>query len=110
MTMQYLFGEIDSLEMGICFHRIWLLTQIVKQNFIGLPNEDLLDQQHAEELEGYCPRKLLTDLFISFGTVGPQWVKYYRYWTETDLEYRIFLIKYRGKMNELRKKLLTVKY
>lgn len=107
MTMQYLLGELDALELGVCVRRFWLRLKGVCskcdesdwfETFGNGKISFLPSDCPANWTTKFCPRKLLADLFITMGTLGTPF-KFYLFWSEDDLEYRGFLISY-GKGHE----------
>ena len=104
MTMQYLCGELDALELGVCFRQGWLalkgLCRKIRnsdffQNF-GNGQMYFIPDCCPASVTPFCPRKLLADIFIVCGTLGPNPINYYQFWSKDDLEYRGYLISYGG--------------
>jgi len=97
MTMQYLCGELDALELGMCVRRLKLFCENMHHwtsKLFGSFDNGQIWCPCPVNTTTFCPRKLLADLFIEFGTLGPDPLNYYRYWSNDDLEYRRFLLRY----------------
>jgi len=93
LTLQYLLDELDSLELGVCFTKYNYALEYLSAAITGRScPEKVFDIREMSRKAPCCAyHSLLSDLFITLGTKGPEFMKFYHYWTEVDLEYRFSL-------------------
>lgn len=115
LTLQYLLDELDSLELGVCFTKYNYALEYLSAAITGRScPEKVFDIREMSRKAPCCAYHSLlslgldwltfryilkiqiltpsrSDLFITLGTKGPEFMKFYHYWTEVDLEYRFSL-------------------